>query len=279
MNFSNTGLRLLTVLTAAVAGAPMAILVAATPAAAAPVPVTPAFGSIIDAYSDYESESGCDPVDKPGPLAVRDLLVDTYGPATVYISRTCVSGGSSGHYQGRAMDWMHDVNDPNERDEVETFLDWLLASDRYGNRDAMMRRLGIMYIIWNREIYESYDSTPSWQPYSGSSPHTDHVHISFSWDGAYKRSTYWNPAASFPAVAPCPTPPTPPAPPAVDYGSGLGYLGAADPAARHPIRGQGRGYPLPAGRRRPARRQGDRCRWRARDRSRRGSGEPDGGQS
>lgn len=224
MNFSNTGLRLLTVLTAAVAGAPMAILVAATPAAAAPVPVTPAFGSIIDAYSDYESESGCDPVDKPGPLAVRDLLVDTYGPATVYISRTCVSGGSSGHYQGRAMDWMHDVNDPNERDEVETFLDWLLASDRYGNRDAMMRRLGIMYIIWNREIYESYDSTPSWQPYSGSSPHTDHVHISFSWDGAYKRSTYWNPAASFPAVAPCPTPPTPPAPPAVDYGSGLGYL-------------------------------------------------------
>lgn len=222
----SAGLRLppLAVLVVSAAVVTMTGLVAPNVAAAAPVPVAPAFGAIIDPYSDYESESGCDPVDKPGPLAVRDLLVDTYGPATVYISRTCVSGGSSGHYQGRAMDWMHDVNNAGEREEVEAFLDWLLATDQHGNPHAMLRRMGIMYIIWNREIWEAYDSTPSWQPYTGSSPHTDHVHISFDWDGAYQRTTYWNPAASYAAVPTCPTPASQPAPPAVNYGSGLGYV-------------------------------------------------------
>ncbi|MBA2390965.1 MAG: hypothetical protein H0V67_12015 [Geodermatophilaceae bacterium] len=218
------GFRPLAVLVAAVAVVSTVSVIAPQTAAAAPVPAAPAFGSIIDPYSEYQSESSCDPTDKPGPLALRDLLVDTYGPATVYISRTCSSGGSSGHYQGRAMDWMQDINDPTDRDEVETFLDWLLATDQYGNRNAMLRRMGIMYLIWNREIWEAYDSTPSWQPYSGSSPHTDHVHISFGWDGAYKRTTYWNPSASYPAVPLCPAPPVQPAPPAVNYGSGLGYV-------------------------------------------------------
>lgn len=216
--------RPLALIVAAIAVVTMVDVAAPSTAAAAPVPAAPAFGSIIDPYSEYESESTCDPVDKAGPRAVRDLLIDTYGPATVYISRTCVSGGSSGHYAGRAMDWMRDINDATQRDQVETFLDWLLATDQYGNRHAMMRRMGIMYVIWNRQIWEAYDSTPSWQPYYGSSPHTDHVHISFGWDGAYKRTTYWNPAATFPAVPVCATPPTQPAPPAVNYGSGLGYV-------------------------------------------------------
>ncbi len=216
--------RPLAALVTVVALATMADVVAAPAAGAAPVPVAPAFGRIIDDYSRYESETGCDPVDKPGPLAVRDLLVDTYGPATVYISRTCAAGSSSGHYSGRAMDWMRDVNNPTQRDQVETFIDWLLATDQFGNRNAMLRRMGIMYMIWNRQIWEAYDSTPSWQPYTGSSPHTDHIHISFSWDGAYKRTTYWNPSASQPAVPTCPTSPAQATPPAVDYGNGLGYL-------------------------------------------------------
>jgi peptidoglycan hydrolase-like protein with peptidoglycan-binding domain len=31
-----------------------------------------------------------------------------------------------------------------------------------------------------------------WRPYSGESDHTDHVHFSFSWDGAMKRTSWWD---------------------------------------------------------------------------------------
>ncbi len=215
-------LRTATATTAALALLVTGGVLVAAPAQAAPVPVSPAFGNIIDDYADYEPEDDCDPTAKPGTLALEDLLLDTYGPATVYIERSCVSGGSSGHHAGRALDWMHDVGDPEEYEEAEAFLGWLFAPDQYGNRDAMMRRLGLMYIIWNRQIYASYD--PGWEPYYGSSPHTDHVHFSLSWDGAYERTTYWNPQDSFPAVASCPTPPTLPAPPPANYGAGLGYV-------------------------------------------------------
>ncbi|CAN5298696.1 hypothetical protein BH20ACT5_BH20ACT5_01400 [soil metagenome] len=170
---------------------PLAVLLAAivmgagvqmpgSPASAAPVPVSPVFGATIEDYSDYEPENTCNPGDKPGPVAVRELLIDTYGPASFGISRSCVPGGSSGHYEGRALDWMRDSFDPAERDQVETFLDWLLATDEHGNRHAMARRMGIHYLIWDREIWRAYDSPPVWEPYYGSSPHTDHLHISFS---------------------------------------------------------------------------------------------------
>lgn len=36
-------------------------------------------------------------------------------------------------------------------------------------------RLGVKYVIWNRRIWQN----GSWTTYSGPSPHTDHVHISF----------------------------------------------------------------------------------------------------
>jgi hypothetical protein len=36
-------------------------------------------------------------------------------------------------------------------------------------------RLGIKYVIWNRRIWQN----GSWTNYTGPSPHTDHVHISF----------------------------------------------------------------------------------------------------
>lgn len=39
-------------------------------------------------------------------------------------------------------------------------------------------RLGVTYIIWNRRIWDSRNQR-GWEPYRGSSPHTDHVHISF----------------------------------------------------------------------------------------------------
>jgi len=43
---------------------------------------------------------------------------------------------------------------------------------------ANAKRLAITYIIWNRAIWDSRNNR-GWEPYRGSSPHTDHVHISF----------------------------------------------------------------------------------------------------
>ena len=38
---------------------------------------------------------------------------------------------------------------------------------------ANARRLGIMYMIWNRRIWSSYKASSGWRKYSGSNPHTD----------------------------------------------------------------------------------------------------------
>ena len=65
----------------------------------------------------------------------------------------------------------------------------VLAPDEFGNKNAMARRLGVMYIIFNRKIWRAYD--PGWGSYSGTNPHTDHIHISLSYDGSTGRTSYW----------------------------------------------------------------------------------------
>jgi hypothetical protein len=96
-----------------------------------------------------------------------------------------------------------------QRKKVTNLLNWLLATDKYGHKHALARRTGIMYIIWNRRMWNTWDR--GWESYfvqqgsvcrdpdSGSAvhPHTDHVHFSFSWRGARMNTTYWNPQDSF----------------------------------------------------------------------------------
>ena len=159
---------------------------------AAAVPVTPAFGPSIDGYAAYDGQDTCDPTPKPGVTGFRDLLNRTYGGHTAYISRSCDTAGVSEHEEGRALDYMLDVNNGTHRDIANTVLNWLLATDQYGNRHAMARRLGIMYIIWNRKQWRAYRPGDGWQPYSGSNPHTDHIHFSFSWPGARRQTTWWS---------------------------------------------------------------------------------------
>ena len=108
------------------------------------------------------------------------------------IVRACDVGGRSEHKEGRAWDW--GVNASSSRDvaAVRDLFAWLFATDRYGNKHAMLRRLGIQYIIWNRQIWSSYNVSAGWRAYTGASPHTDHVHLSFSWPGANKITSYWD---------------------------------------------------------------------------------------
>lgn len=46
-------------------------------------------------------------------------------------------------------------------------------------------------MIWNKRIWSASRASEGWRAYTGYSPHTDHIHISLSWNGATKRSSWW----------------------------------------------------------------------------------------
>ncbi|MFI6097643.1 hypothetical protein ACIA8G_18940 [Lentzea sp. NPDC051213] len=157
-------------------------------------PTTPNFGAGIDPYSSYDGQRTCEASAKAGPIGVRDLLNATYGNHTAGISRNC-DGTTSEHHEGRALDYHFNYFNDADKAKAEDFLGWLLANDQHGNKHAMARRLGVMYVIWNNKIWESYRPDAGWTPYTGDSPHQDHIHISFSWAGANKQTSWWTQAA------------------------------------------------------------------------------------
>lgn len=144
------------------------------------------FSEPVDAYAARDPASGCSPTPKPGVLAFRRWALDKWGErpgSPQNISREC-SDDPSEHSEGRAWDLM--TNSIAHGDEI---VDALLAPDpETGEPDALARRAGIMYLIWNKKMWRAYphagQPSGSWAPYSGASPHTDHVHISFSRAGA-----------------------------------------------------------------------------------------------
>jgi len=152
-------------------------------------PVELLFTDGIDQYADYDGADSCSPADKPGAVALRTLVLTAYPGTTGGIGRSCSGSGSSEHHEGRALDWM--VSAYTQEHLAADLLAWLLADDSYGNEHAMARRLGVMYIIWNHEVWRAYAPEDGWQPYNGSNPHTDHVHISMSWDGALRETTWF----------------------------------------------------------------------------------------
>jgi hypothetical protein len=183
-----------TLLSTALLGAGVVALDVRPALAAYPVPATPSgLTASIEAYQPYVGQSMCDPVAKPGVSAFRNLLLATYTDSGSFgIVRDCGAGGQSEHKEGRAFDWKMSASNTRQKAEVQTLLNWLLATDKYGNKQAMARRFGIMYMIWNRHIFKLYDAAAGWQDYSGASPHTDHVHFSFGWNGARKVTSYWD---------------------------------------------------------------------------------------
>ncbi len=194
------GIRALVVATSAalvvaLVGAP-AEAVAPTPTSAVPLPAE------LDNASFYEAQAICDPTPRPGATALQNLLLATYGPATIYIPRTCTSSTSE-HFDGRAVDWMRSVRVPAEKEMADGFLAWLLAPAVDGTPHAMARRLGIMYIIWDSRMIRMYDPGRGWTEYNNcldparsatsldNTCHRNHVHLSMSWDGAAGLTSFW----------------------------------------------------------------------------------------
>lgn len=190
---------------------------ATTPASAATrrPPVPASLPAAAEALAGYVPASSCDPTAKPGAVALGKLLTTTY-PGTRYgIERTCGADALSTteHYEGRAVDWMTSVRDADQAARAKAVISWLTATDAAGNTYANARRLGVMYIIWDGKIWGAYSADRGWRPYStcadhperswDSTCHRDHVHLSLSWAGAMKRTSYWTGTVAAPDYGPC----------------------------------------------------------------------------
>ncbi len=241
--------RLHRVLARTVAAALMVPIIAiplAETASAAPTPATRNYGPAVDAYPSYEAETSCSPTSKPGVVALRSLLNRTYGTISSNIVRSC-SSSASGHEEGRALDWMTNVKNTSQRAAANAYIAWLIATDRHGNKHAMTRRLGVQYVIWNNRMWRAYDTGRGWTEYNGcfakakagssydSYCHRNHVHTSFSWDGAYQRTSF---ASGFVA---CPAFPTPSSAPALPT-QGVDYVPLAPKRVLGTVRGIGSAY-------------------------------------
>ena len=169
----------------------------------------------LDIASPYVAQSICDPAAKPGVTAFARLMANHYEEFNYGISREC-NHGLTEHSEGRALDWMLDAYDPHEREVADSVISWLLAPDSQGRPAAMARRFGVMYIIWNKQIWGTYDMDAGWRPYHGASPHTDHIHFSFSWDGAMQRTSWWT-GKPWTEVSRGPSGPTVPITPPTSY--------------------------------------------------------------
>ncbi len=178
------------------------VLTAAAAAAGLVVSGHPAQASEIEDYASYEPQRTCASKTEPGTEYLLGWLVRKYpGTGRSSTLRSCSSGGTSEHKDGRALDWAVDAARADQRAQAEHFLTRIFATDAAGNTHAMARRMGIMYIIWNDHMWASYrrfekrdylsPACSSRQFCSKTLRHRDHVHISLSHAGAEARTSFY----------------------------------------------------------------------------------------
>ena len=197
---------LFAVLCLAIAG----IAVSASTAAAAP-PSPRGLPTALEGLADYVPQTSCDPVAKPGAVALGRLLVSAYPGTSFNSAYACATDGTvSEHYEGRAVDWMASYRNATQRRQLQSFLTWLFAT-RAGHKFAYARRLGVMYIVYDNRIWGGWDG--AWHPHSScathpetswdSTCHRNHMHISLSWEGAMKRTSFWTHRLAAPDYGTC----------------------------------------------------------------------------
>ena len=146
----------------------------------------------IEPLPSYDGQTTCSPAAKPGMVGFQQIVRAAYpSQGAGSISRQCNVGGVSEHKEGRAWDWPVNAFNGTQAGYASQVVNWLLRTDSQGNRYANARRLGVMYIIWNRQMFRMYRPQDGWQPYNGSSPHTDHVHWSLTRAGGAGTTSWW----------------------------------------------------------------------------------------
>ncbi len=158
---------------------------------------TAAYGPGIDPYQQLDGIT-CSPTAKPGTVDFKNRVLAEYpGTGNSGIVRSCAQGSPSDHWSGRAWDWGVRTWVASERAMAYEMLRFLFAEDQFGHEDAAARRLGLQYIIWNHTIYRSYwgqqFAAMNYNcPGGGATEcHRDHVHFSFSNEGAQKQTSWW----------------------------------------------------------------------------------------
>jgi peptidoglycan hydrolase-like protein with peptidoglycan-binding domain len=211
------------------------------------LPAQASWGHDIDPATTYQPQMGCAAKVSVGIARLRKLALATYDHGSDAGSiRACTDGSISEHKDGRAWDWALDVSNRADRRVAGDFLAWLTVPGPSGVAAEMAHRLGVMYVIYNRMMWSAYTGT--WRTYTGSDPHTSHIHISLSWNGAHAHTSFWTgrvwrldygPCQIFagqPAIAPTHKVRTRPCPAAVPVPRGsnepLAWLGSIGPAVK-----------------------------------------------
>jgi hypothetical protein len=178
-------------------------------------PVPAALPTNLEPLAAYVPANSCDPTVKPGTDALGRLLTATYPHTSYLITRTCGVDPlpTSEHYDGRAVDWMNSVRNPTQAAQAKAVIGWLFATDSSGHAYANARRLGVMYVIWDNRIWGAYSADRGWRPYSSCAAHPeknwdttchrDHMHLSLSWAGAMKRTSFWSGQVAATDFGPC----------------------------------------------------------------------------
>ncbi|MCM0620774.1 hypothetical protein [Nocardioides bruguierae] len=173
-------------------------LVLAPAASAAPV----------EGYARYDGADECKPKAKRGTTFALTWTVKHYGGVAGGISRDCKRDKDvySEHQEGRAYDWMVDARTTSGARKAKRFIRALTKKDPRGNADALARRMGIMYFIWDDHIYSASGGfEPRWyqnsacperkkaylKKCSATLRHRDHVHVSLSWKAARGNTSFY----------------------------------------------------------------------------------------
>ena len=157
-------------------------------------------GTPIEDYASYQPATRCAPKAKPGTKMLGHWLVRTYGGGFGSISRSC-GGSTSEHTEGRAFDWTLDATTRQGRRRAEAFLDRVRRTDRAGHTDALARRMGIMYVIWDDHMYSAWDGFDRERYLSSGCRtrtkcsttlrHRDHLHVSLTRRAARARTSWY----------------------------------------------------------------------------------------
>ena len=205
------------------------------PADTGPVAGNPAeryAGRVIEAprsYSDEEPTS-CSKAKRPGVTRFVRWLRRNARRGTVGSRYRCsqIQGvGFSFHGDGRAVDFALDHSKKRDHREAARLIRLLLAADSTGEPAALARRMGVFEIIWDCSYWAQYRGADVGRyfmcaqgpPIAKTTAHRDHIHFSFTREGAAGKTSFWRPVGSVP-IAPPPQPepepepaPAPPPPP------------------------------------------------------------------
>ena len=116
---------------------------------------------------------------QPAPKALWKLVHANFPQARslgIYNPRNVAGTNTpSAHAEGRALDIGLLVSNPSEK---------LLGDQLFQAFIETGPQVGLDHVIWNRKIWSISQGGP--RPYTGVSPHTDHVHVAFTRAGSQR---------------------------------------------------------------------------------------------